>query len=560
MDWSRTHNSTFELDKTALVDFSRSKTVPRPPISIGSQIITPVESHVLLGVAFDQGLRWQVQCNRALAKGMKWASQLNRLSKMAYGAPAHILKRLYLSVAVPRFSYAADIWYRPVTLGEDGKSNSGAIGMAKRLGRIQHTAARVILGAMRSTPTSALDAHAGLLPMHLLLNEVCERAAIRLATLPPEHPLAKSVSRCIRGRASHVPPLQSILHYSGHLPDEYDNVPIVITHRARNLPRLAFPNRLSATMNAHTDHTYTQVFADGSAGPVGVGAAAVRYTGGNRSAVAGKRLGKQGEVSVLDAEIVGIWMAAHLVLKSPEIVEAIIYTDSQLAIRALEGEKVGASPSLVNSASLAIRNARRRVGGISVRLGWCPGHGGLRGSDEADREARAAARGLSNGQGPLPGKVARFKPRKNPKTSKEAMKTKNLEQAKAQWCASTFGTKHRAKYPKIVAHEFIDNIKHLSRAKAALLFQFSVGHAPLQAHLFRLRVVDTGVCPSCGDAPETVAHYLLRCRTYAAERHRHLSSNGLEFLNLSFLFSSPRALSPLFRFVEDSDRFPGLIR
>ncbi|KAF8601455.1 hypothetical protein BDV93DRAFT_445851, partial [Ceratobasidium sp. AG-I] len=68
------------------------------------------------------------------------------------------------------------------------------------------------------------------------------------------------------------------------------------------------------------------------------------------------------------------------------------------------------------------------------------------------------------------------------------------------------------------------------------LFQLTTGHVPLQDQLSRLRVVETNACPNCGDAPETVAHYLLRCRTFAAERHAHLTSQGLEYLNLSYLF------------------------
>ncbi|KAF8596556.1 hypothetical protein BDV93DRAFT_454638, partial [Ceratobasidium sp. AG-I] len=79
----------------------------------------------------------------------------------------------------------------------------------------------------------------------------------------------------------------------------------------------------------------------------------------------------------------------------------------------------------------------------------------------------------------------------------------------------------------------------------------STGHTPLQSHLFRLQVVDTRICPQCGDAPETVAYYLLRCRAFVEARHAHL--------NLSFLFSSPLALALLFKFIRASGRFAGSI-
>ncbi|KAF8599403.1 hypothetical protein BDV93DRAFT_449402, partial [Ceratobasidium sp. AG-I] len=91
------------------------------------------------------------------------------------------------------------------------------------------------------------------------------------------------------------------------------------------------------------------------------------------------------------------------------------------------------------------------------------------------------------------------------------------------------------------------------------LFQLTTGHIPLQSHLLRLRAVESGVCPHCGDAPETVAHYILRCQTFAAERHQHLTSAGLEFLHLSFLFSQSTVLSPLFRYIKATGRFSGSI-
>ncbi|KAF8595693.1 hypothetical protein BDV93DRAFT_456268, partial [Ceratobasidium sp. AG-I] len=84
-------------------------------------------------------------------------------------------------------------------------------------------------------------------------------------------------------------------------------------------------------------------------------------------------------------------------------------------------------------------------------------------------------------------------------------------------------------------------------------------HAPLQNHLARLKVVDSQICPHCGDAPETAAHYVLRCQKFAAERHQFLATQGLEYLNLSYLLSSSSALVPLFRYIKATRRFVDLL-
>ncbi|KAF8595069.1 hypothetical protein BDV93DRAFT_457712, partial [Ceratobasidium sp. AG-I] len=99
----------------------------------------------------------------------------------------------------------------------------------------------------------------------------------------------------------------------------------------------------------------------------------------------------------------------------------------------------------------------------------------------------------------------------------------------------------------------------LPRARATLLFQLTTGHAPLRAHLFRLQAVDSPTCQHCNSATETVAHFLLRCPTFAAKRHVHLASRGLEFLHLPFLFSSDMAIGPLFGFIRVTGRFPDLV-
>jgi hypothetical protein len=204
LEWSASHFSEFELNKTACVDFSRSKDKQRPPLMIGGHSITPTRAHTLLGVCIDQELRWNDQTLKAVSKGTAWVSQLTRLAKMSYGASPRVVRQLYLSIAVPRFTYAADIWYSPVTPKGTSARGSGSVGAAAKLERVQSVAARVILGAMRSTPIAALNAFASLPPIHLRLNSICHSAAIRLASAPQDHPLYKAVAKCAQGWKRHT--------------------------------------------------------------------------------------------------------------------------------------------------------------------------------------------------------------------------------------------------------------------------------------------------------------------------------------------------------------------
>jgi ribonuclease HI len=561
MDWSRSHNSTFELDKTACVDFSRTKGIVRPTLRIQTQDITPVESHVLLGVALDQELRWKVQCNRALAKGMKWAAQLHRLARVSYGASAHTLRRLYLSIAVPRFAYAIDVWYTPVTLGtRPGERSKGSSGFAKRLQRIQTTAARAILGAMKSSPIDSLDAHAALLPTHILLNEACQRAALRLASAPESHPLTKAVARCARGRKRHIPPLQAILHFSGFKPSDFDRKPPPPrTSRAPIAPR-QFPPKPQAIMDVHTDGAHVQVFSDGTARLEGVATAAVLMVNGRRKLLSGVRLGDKGDISILDAELAGILLATHLILSIPEVESATIFTDSQLAIRSLDGEVLGASASLVRAVSRAMKRVQARGRGTRAIVQWCPGHRDVPGLELADREATLTAKGKTFDPALIPPLLIDYKPPLNVNTIRDKIKEDSKDSAKLHWLTSDTGLKHTTLFPATDPHDFIYHTAKLPRARVTLLYRLITGHIPLRHHLFRIQAVDSPTCQTCHEAPETVAHFLMRCTAVADERYEALGARGRDYLHFNLFFSSSEALLPLFDFIRATGRFRDTLR
>ena len=94
--WSKTHSSTFEMDKLKLVCFSRkckrhvtptAKTRPlqRPNLHLGDIVIKPVTSHRYLGVILDRSLRYHEHLAHAEAKATKYALQMRRLMKINHG-------------------------------------------------------------------------------------------------------------------------------------------------------------------------------------------------------------------------------------------------------------------------------------------------------------------------------------------------------------------------------------------------------------------------------------------------------------------------------------------
>ena len=54
--WSKAHNSRFEMSKSILVDFSRSKHVEWPNMMLQGTVISPKAPHKFLGIMLDQDL------------------------------------------------------------------------------------------------------------------------------------------------------------------------------------------------------------------------------------------------------------------------------------------------------------------------------------------------------------------------------------------------------------------------------------------------------------------------------------------------------------------------
>ena len=63
------------------------------------------------------------------------------------------------------------------------------------------------------------------------------------------------------------------------------------------------------------------------------------------------------------------------------------------------------------------------------------------------------------------------------------------------------------------------------------------------------------MCPTCRQAPETVAHYLFACPTYALHRAVHFRPLGHSGRTLATVLNKHDALTPLFNYINATGRF-----
>jgi hypothetical protein len=206
--WATAHHSKFETSKFALMGFTQrrqprdtgrgTEPIPRPGILLNGVHIEPSTSTKFLGVTFDQELRWSTQAKSALAKATKWALMYRRLARQSASINSKFMRRLYIAVAVPKLTYAADVWYTPIHHEEGHSRRGGSVGITNQIARVQRMGTLAITGALHSTATDVADLHVNILPIDLLLNKICHRAALRMATLPFHHPLHKPLRTCAK--------------------------------------------------------------------------------------------------------------------------------------------------------------------------------------------------------------------------------------------------------------------------------------------------------------------------------------------------------------------------
>ncbi|QRV93447.1 RNA-directed DNA polymerase from transposon X-element [Ceratobasidium sp. AG-Ba] len=438
-----------------------------------------------------------------------------------------------------------------------------ATGGCVTLPQVSCSQARVVLGALRSTPIVHLDAFSSLLPMRCLLNETCQRSAIRLATVPNEHPLYKDVKRTLRtGRKRHASPLHNILKYIGKIPPfeleqwtfkQCETPPLTV-------PRNLFPSPNAAIWEHRVEQARTKVYADGARNKAGVGAGAVLQIHDRMRAWTGARLGDRDDATVLEAELAGIWLALHALNRLRYIEEAVIYSDSQLAIACIEGSAVGAPKSLLTPIRKLLSRVKNRPDCTRLNLKWCPAHKEILGNVLADKETKLAAKGERYPHDLVPQGLENYRRCITRHLAKELTKQCNRFYANRAWRNTPAGLKLLGRYPLIEPSEFLNLTAGLNRAQATLVFRIATGHVQLHAHLHALRLVDSPACRACGEARETVSHFVLFCPKYTAIRQHVLTTRGRDFLSLSFLLSSRSGIQALLEYVRRTGRLTNYLR
>ena len=573
LEWSKSHNSRFEISKSAVLHFSR-KTVsdpeeegqriplPRPPLIVNHQTIQEVQSYKYLGIQIDSQLRWKEQVQRSIANATKWLLQYRRLTRPSSGTSAKLMRQLYISVALPKISYGIDVWYTPPSKQAGQTRNSGSARALRQLQKVQRIASLAITGTLRSTPTDFADAHAGLLPIELSLLKATHRAAVRICTLPHTHPL-HSIITSIKADPpkKHPSPLANLLRIFKLRTKNIET----ITPRAQC--NIRQPNYLvnvagsreESIKQEKEDKADYKIFSDGSGMDEGVGAAAILYSKGRLTPIRELKyfLGSPSKHNTYEAEAVGAILATWILNRSPETVgkNVSLYIDNQAIISSMKNLKASSGQYLIKQLTLLANNL-----GCNLAVKWISSHSKVRGNEKVDELAKNAANRHSSERARLP-QILRSPLPISASATRQTFHSKLKDRWKENWEDSTRYGRMAGIDDNFPFNSFRRRTNTLSRLQASLMTQIRCGHIPLNSYLFRINRSETDICQACIDEDdnvgcrETVKHYIFECEAYRGEREELEGKITRSHLNLRDIMSNTDRMIALASYISKTGRF-----
>lgn len=463
--------------KTTLVLFTRKRRLPSiatPTIYNQALGLSPQVKY--LGVTLDSKLSWGRHVEQRVETATKVFWQCRRAFGNSWGLKPKMVHWLYTSIIRPYLTYAAVVWW-PRTKVRSTIS---------RLDKIQRLATVGITGAMRTTPSAALNILLALAPLDLIIQEEARKAVIRL-------------------KASNQWNVDGVSH--GHCQMEetlFKECPSAGMPSDRINPIFEFCQRYSVitpTRQEWEQGNYpldgpstTNLFTDGSLTEEGAGAGV--YTSDPADNQLSFSLGSY--CTVFQAEVFALMKAAELMIGSGRSGGSInLYSDSQAALAALNNPLT--TSNIVGDCKRLLNVLGR---GNCVRLIWVPGHTGVVGNEKADEQAREGA--CTPFQGPEPALGVSY-------TMLRGMVRESCHNMHVDRWRGLSGCRQTKLFFREVSEKRTKFILSLPRRQCKDLVGIITGHCRLRKHLCRIGVADDETCRFCSEEDETATHVLCEC-------------------------------------------------
>jgi hypothetical protein len=304
-----------------------------PPLILNDKTIPPSHSIKYLGIHIDKSITFKQHAISAVAKGKSALSSLLFLRHHGNSISTYIARHLILTLILPNMLWASPAWW------------TGADNILSPLATACHSAARWATGLPPSTTISNLLTCTHLPPLHVYLDYLSTRLAIRLLFLPAKHSLAgiPTTPNCPASAPGTSRLCDLVKHLIAGSLENRSATPTTFSIQS------APPVHTSKNDQSHTHHQNWVsslpirtliLYTDGSkrdSQKVGCGATTYKITNHGLQHLQSQYCNLGISCEVFDAELHAVHEGLHLVSTSPANPNTTIYIciDNQAAIQTL---------------------------------------------------------------------------------------------------------------------------------------------------------------------------------------------------------------------------------
>ncbi|KAI5754580.1 hypothetical protein M8J77_009716 [Diaphorina citri] len=488
-NWCTENLMSVNEDKTKFQVFSLARTPIEIEIRYNGKNLERTDEAKYLGVTFDSKLTFNKHVEKTSEKATKKLRLLKRLSGTKWGSSRSTLNTTYNMYVKPTITYCSEV------LITANKSNK------KKIEKIQNEALRLVTGAVKSTPISAMYA----LTRNKPLIDTIEQQAlsqyekiIRLPNNTTWNNYSDQPSK-LKTQSGFIQEVKKIKKRS-KIPEQKENLLVAVNptvsfeidfslHLEEDFRKQDIAPTVAKIMALETIHkrypqeNWLHIYTDGSllnpADGAGAGIFCELFS-------FYKKLGRF--TTNFDGEIAAIKIALqHTLYRTNQFENAVILSDSKAAIQAIVNNNEDPSEE--------IREIRRIIKQLYIQkkslvLQWIPAHCDLAGNETADYLAKKGT------------KISSTSPQNIPYDSVKRLLRSTFKEKYDQWIKSEGEGK---KWQPLVENPNI--IPNLPRKAAVAHFRLLTGHDCLAQHLHKINIKDSPICPLCSlNAPMNSSH------------------------------------------------------
>ena len=484
VQWEKRSGATFETAKTVLVHFTR--TTHRScsaPIAFKGEAIAPKSEVKILGVIMDSALRYRNHIARTATKALNAALALKRL-KMLSPVSA---RQLFNATVAPVIDYASNVWMHAAK--ESGMAT---------LNRAQKIGAQAITGAFRTVAVAIAEAEAYIRPIQQRQFERAVKLWIGIQTFPDSHPLKKLQILAFRRFLS---PLQRIALLYQPINRIETIKPFALSPWEKRIDVIVKSDHQEAAQIArHTQGIVVATCASEKNGIVAMGGAicdTITTGSPDKAAIAtyARMLGPRDRLNIYFTEIIAVATALRNLSDLPLQNRVITVLSSNLSLlQVINSPKQQSGQSYISQIYASAH--RLQETGNQVFAIWTPANEQITLQEKAKAMARQAVESF-----------------RDAKEQTSSAKTTVLCLAKRKYKGQVFERvgEYTRKFDRALPGKhtrlLYDGFK---RTEAGILAQLRTGMSRLNGYLYRINAAETDLC-ICGQAKETVEHFLFRC-------------------------------------------------